>query len=543
MTANTACDSVVPTSAIGETPQWPTLIALLSDRVASTPDREFLRFGEQSWSFAQIDALTSQLARFLRETQQVRPGDRVAVMMPNLLWWPIAWLATQKAGAVTVPVNSAYRAADLEFVLQDSGAKTVLTIAEKLPLIHEVVRGSATGANALSEVQVIDVATLELQQYSSAGLSEELARDGVELTAQSLANLQYTSGTTGFPKACMLTQDYWVRAGWVACGIAAITENDVALTSQPFSYIDPQWNLAMCLVAGIPLVVLPKFSASGFFSDVRKHGATFFYVLGTMPTLLFKQPPTAEDRDNAVRLVLCSGIPAAMHADLEARWGAPWRELYGMTESGPDLYTAIADVDSVGSGSLGHAVPSKTARVVNTSGGEAEIGEAGELITKGSPMMLGYWNRPEATAETLRDGWLHTGDLAIRATDGSMRLVGRLKDMVRRGGENISCAEVERVLEGSTAVAECAVVPVEDELFGEEAKAFVRLAPGVDPSEQIAAEIVQHAATHLAKFKVPRYVEFVESFPKTPSERIAKPLLIASAKTAPGTVYDLAPAR
>lgn len=543
MTANIACDSVVPTSAIGETPKWPTLIALLSDRVARTPDREFLRFGEQSWSFAQIDALTSQLARFLRETQQVRPGDRVAVMMPNLLWWPVAWLATQKAGAVTVPVNSAYRAADLEFVLQDSGAKVLLTIAEKMPLVHGVVRGNASGANSLREVRVVDVETIELQQYSSASLSQELALDGVELTAQSLANLQYTSGTTGFPKACMLTQDYWVRAGWVACGIAGISESDVALTSQPFSYIDPQWNLAMCLVAGIPLVVLPKFSASGFFRDARAHGATFFYVLGTMPTLMFKQPPAPEDRDNAVRLILCSGIPAAMHADLEARWGAPWRELYGMTESGPDLYTEISDVDSVGSGSLGHAVPSKTARVVNAQGDETAIGEAGELITKGSPMMLGYWNRPEATAETLRDGWLHTGDLAVRAADGSMRLVGRLKDMVRRGGENISCAEVERVLEGSAVVAECAVVAVDDELFGEEAKAFVRLSPGMVPSEHIAAEIVQHAATHLAKFKVPRYVEFVESFPKTPSERIAKPLLIASAKTAPGTEYDFAPAR
>ncbi|WP_330981629.1 class I adenylate-forming enzyme family protein [Nocardia cyriacigeorgica] len=157
-------------------------------------------------------------------------------------------------------------------------------------------------------------------------------------------------------------------------------------------------------------------------------------------------------------------------------------------------------------------------------------------------MMLGYWNRPEATAQVLRDGWLHTGDVAIREA-GSYRLVGRLKDMVRRGGENIASTEVERVLERDDRVVATAVVGVPDELFGEEVKAFVQLAPGVPVSRDTAQRILDDARSQLARFKLPRYVEFVADFPRTPSERVSKPALKARAAEQPGTTYDLRPPR
>lgn len=512
-----------------DAPTVPTLTALLAQRAADAGDAEFLRFGDGSWTFAEIDSWTSRLARRLMETDGVRPGDRVAIMLPNVVHWPVTWLAVQKAGGVVVPVNSTYRRADLEFVLRDSGARVVVTDAEHQALVAAV---TAEGAD-LREIALVDVADDGSESFPAEA-------PAVTIEPDTLANLQYTSGTTGFPKACMLTQDYWVRIAWTCAAVTGLGDDDVILTAQPFSYMDPQWNVALALTVGAPLVVLPRFSASTFMADVRRHRVTFFYVLGSMPTLLFKQPPAADDQNNDLRMVFCSGIPVALHAALEERWGAPWRELYGMTESGINLFTPFDDPSSVGSGSLGHPVATQQVRIVDADDHEVADGDPGELVVSGLGMMEGYWNRPEATAEVLRGGWLHTGDLAVRRTDGGIQLVGRIKDMVRRGGENVAAVEVEATLERDERVVGTAVVAEPDEVLGEEVKAFVQLAPGVPASRETAQGIVERAGAQLARFKVPRYVEFVADFPRTPSERVSKPALRARAKENPGVVHDFA---
>ncbi|WP_207007157.1 class I adenylate-forming enzyme family protein [Nocardioides aromaticivorans] len=524
---------VVDAAPMAADPTIPTLTGLLAQRAADSGEREFLRFGDWSWTFAEIDAWTSRLAHRLIEVDGVRPGDRVAIMLPNVVHWPVGWLAALKAGAVVVPVNCSYQRADLAFVLRDSGARVVLTDAERVGLVAEVARAEGL------EVDVLDVAEDGSEPFPAT------APDRV-VDADTLANLQYTSGTTGFPKACMLTHDYWVRLGWLCSGTAGLGRDDVLLTAQPFSYMDPQWNTAVALTVAAPLVVLPRFSASTFMADVRRHRATFVYVLGSMPTLLFKQPPADEDRDNALRAVFCSAIPVALHAQLEERWGAPWREVYGMTESGIDLYSAFEDTASVGSGSLGRPVPTKQVRVVDPAdpaAGEVPAGEPGELVISGRPMMSGYWHRPDATASTLRDGWLHTGDLVVRRPDGGIQIVGRIKDMVRRGGENVACAEVEAVLERDDRVVSAAVVAEPDEVLGEEVKAFLQLREGVRADRATAQDIVTRAGAELARFKVPRYVEFVADFPRTPSERVSKPALKARAAEQPGTTHDFSPRR
>ncbi|MFM9372987.1 AMP-binding protein [Streptomyces sp. Da 82-17] len=525
---------------MSEDPAIATLTGLLSERARRSPDAEFLRFGDASWTFADIDAWTSRLAHRLIEADAVRPGDRVAIMLPNVVHWPVVWLAALKAGAVVVPVNSSYKQADLTFLLRDSGARLVFTDHERAGLLKQV----AAMEPDLAELRIVDVADDGSAPFPATAPE-------VHTGAETLANLQYTSGTTGFPKACMLTHDYWVRLAWTCAAVTGLGPEDVLLTAQPYSYMDPQWNTALALTVGAPLVVLPRFSASGFFADVRRHRATFFYVLGSMPTLLFKQPPSPDDRDNALRLVLCSGIPAGLHAELEQRWGAPWREIYGMTESGVDLSSPVEDATTVGSGSLGLPVPTKQVRVVDPNGADVPEGEPGELVVAGKPMMLGYWNRPEDTARVLRSGgppgnegvaagggWLHTGDVVVRRPDGGIQLVGRIKDMVRRGGENIASAEVEAVLERDEQVVACAVVAEPDETFGEEVKAFVQLAAGVPADRTTAARIVDRAGRQLARFKVPRYVEFVADFPRTPSERVSKPALKQRAAAEPGVTYD-----
>nr|WP_255426284.1 AMP-binding protein [Pseudonocardia sp. C8] len=488
-----------------------------------------MRFGETSWTFGQVDAWTSRLAHRFVEVDGIAPGDRVAIMLPNVVHWPVTWLAAQKAGATVVPVNSSYRRADLAFVLRDSGAHVVVTDGEHAGLVTDVLEAE----DRLGDVRVVDVADDGSEPFPGTA-------PAVRVDATTLANLQYTSGTTGFPKACMLTHDYWVRLGWLCAGATGLGGDDVLLTAQPFSYMDPQWNVALALTVGAPLVVLPRFSASTFMADVRRHRATFFYVLGSMPTLLVKQPPAPDDRENALRVVFCSGIPVSLHVQLEERWGAPWREVYGMTETGIDLFSPFGDTAAVGSGNLGHPVATKRVRVVAPDGTDVPHGDPGELVVSGVPMMSGYWNRPEATAEVLRDGWLHTGDLAVRRPDGGIQLVGRIKDMVRRGGENVACVEVEAALERDERVVGAAVVAEPDDTLGEEVKAFVQLAPGVPEGRETARSIVERAGSQLARFKVPRYVAFVADLPRTPSERVSKPALKARAKENPGVTHDFA---
>ncbi|HET7736333.1 MAG TPA: AMP-binding protein [Nocardioidaceae bacterium] len=530
LTGVTVTPAVAP-GQMADEPSVPTLTGLLAQRAQNTASAEFLRFGEWSWTFAEIDAWTSRLAHRMREVDGVRPGDRVAIMLPNVVHWPVVWLAALKAGAVAVPVNCGYQRADLVFVLRDSGASVVFTDAERVGLVADVVAGE----DGLPGVRVVDVA---------ADGSEDFPDTPPELSvgADTLANLQYTSGTTGFPKACMLTHGYWVRLGWICAAVTGLGRDDVLLTAQPFSYMDPQWNTALALTVGAPLVVLPRFSASTFMADVRRHRATFFYVLGSMPTLLFKQPPSPDDRDNDLRSVFCSGIPVALHAQLEERWGAPWREVYGMTESGIDLFSPFDDSVAVGSGSLGRPVPTKQVRVEDPAnpGEEVPPGEPGELVISGVPMMSGYWNRPDATAAVLRDGWLHTGDLVVRRPDRGIQLVGRIKDMVRRGGENVACAEVEAVLERDERVVAAAVVAMPDDVLGEEVKAFLQLKDGIPADHATAQQVLEAAGVQLARFKVPRYVEFVADFPRTPSERVSKPALKARAAEQPGTTHDFA---
>ncbi|TYK44350.1 AMP-binding protein [Actinomadura decatromicini] len=487
-----------------------SLGGLLRERAATAPDRPLLRFGPVTLTVGQVADRAGRLANVLR-AHGVERGDRVAVMTPNGAAFPVAWLAIAALGAVAVPVNAGYRSTDLAHVIGDSGARTALA-------------GGADAATALLRAGVDQVGLLDPADAGPApdvpagpgtfdagaeAAGAPAAFDPPDLGPDDVVNIQYTSGTTGFPKGCVLTHGYWLRTAEIVRGILGVTETDVDLTAQPFSYMDPQWNTVLCLDAGIPLVILPRFSASTFWKSVREHGVTFFYVLGTMPVFLLRQPPDPADREHDVRIVLCSGIVPELHASMEERWGVPWREAYGMTETGADLFVPADDTSSVGSGAIGVPVPGKEARIVD-----------GELVIRGEPMMRGYWNDPAATAERIRDGWLYTGDLARQDDRGRFHLVGRRKDMIRRGGENVAAAEVEAVLVRHPAVRAAAVVAVPDELRGEEVKAFVQVGRATDP-----AELIAFVCERLAPFKVPRFLEYVDEFPMTPSERIAKHLL------------------
>jgi len=507
-------------------PPWQSIGHLLREQAGSVGDKPLLRFAGRTLTFARVEQLSNGLAAVLK-ARGVRQGDKVAVMLPNGFEFPLAWLALAKLGAVIVPLNVQYQATELEYVLNRAGATLALAGRDQVHAVREVQACCAS----LREVLTFAPGAA-LYQYI------EQARDEVTLDASQgdLLNLQFTSGTTGFPKACMLTHRYWLQLAQDMLRYARVCGDDVDLTTQPFYYMDPQWNLVLCMLAGIPLVILPRFSASTFWQSVKDHGVTFFYVIATMPVYLLKQPHNPEvERGHKVRLVMCSGIVPRLHQAFEQRWGAPWREVYGSTESGGDLQVAIERSDSVGSGTVGQPFPGKACRIVDPQGRAVSPGEVGELQVRGQPMMLGYYDDPEASAEKIQDGWLHTGDLFRQDERGDYFIVGRLKDMVRRSGENISAVEVESALCEHPDVRAAAVVPVPDDLRGEEVKAFVQLRPQAALEPQA---LLDFASTKLAAFKLPRFVEFVEAFEMTPSERIVKRALLEGRADQRQGAYD-----
>ena len=482
-----------------------TLAELVTRAAQLWPDRTAWVFDEtgRRFTFAEVDAETSRVAVTLRELG-VGPGDRVAAMLRNQPEFPLLWLALAKLGAVLVPVNTNYQEFDGTHVLRHSGARFAVAAPEFTGLLNRIAPDTA-----LERVLTPD--ELTTPETDSAPF-----RSRPELPV----NIQYTSGTTGAPKGCVLPNRYWTTlAVGLATDFPAVGEDDVLLTAQPFHYIDPQWNVALGLAGGATLVVLDRFHPSTFWAKIREHGVTWFYCLGLMPTLLLRQPPSEDDRNHHVRAICASAIPHELHAQLEQRWGVPWYEAFGMTETGGDIRMTVADHDeTVGTGCIGRPSRDREVMIADDDGKPLPRGETGELLIRGVGLLHGYHEDPEATAKAFRQGWFHTGDLARMDDAGRVYYVGRTKDMIRRSGENISADEVERALLLHPAVKLAAVVAVPDELRGEEVKAYV-VCDGERPAP---AELAAFCAEKLAYFKVPRFWAFADELPLTPSERVAK---------------------
>ena len=485
-------------------------LAVLVDRQAGVYGASpALSFGDgTTFSYQEVAGLVARSRGVLRDLG-VAPADRVALMLRNSLFFPIAWLAAVSAGATAVPINSRSGPDDARYLLDHSGASFVLCDSSTEPIVRQVVEGTARRVLVVREQEHLPE-ILQRAEPAPAGLC----------TGRTLANVQYTSGTTGFPKGCLLTHAYWQRMGLVAAQLLKLEPGKRLLTAQPFSYIDPMWNVVAALRTGAHLIVLDGFHPSTFMRAVVDWKVSSFYCLGVMPTLLLKQDPASWDRDHELARVVCSAIPPELHRDIEDRWGVPWFEAFGMTETGINVAVSDEEHDElVGSGSIGRPLAHCEASIVGEDGREDSPGMVGELRLRGLGLMDGYLDDSEATAAFFRDGWAHTGDLATMDEEGRIYLRGRRKEVVRRGGENISQAEVEFALRSHPDILDCAVGAVPDDTLEEEGKAYVVLLAG---RRQDPASLHSFLAGKLASFKVPRYWEFREDLPRTPSERIAK---------------------
>ncbi len=496
------------------------------------PDRPFLNFDEtgERLSFAQFDRRSNAIGNALAGLG-VGPGDKVGVMLRNCASHPLTWVALSKIGATMAPLNVFYRHDDASYLLAHAECAAVVTSDEFVPLLARIADGGGPKPTLIS----ID--------GNGGGRAEPLAEITADerpsdfaTTAGHLANIQYTSGTTGKPKGCMLPNAYWLAMARKIVDAYAIDSDDVMLTAQPFYYMDPQWNVACALLAGCQLVALDRFHPSSFWQKVRALDVTWFYCLGAMPTMLMKMPPDPAERDHKVRMVACSAIPPGLHQALEERWGTPWCEVFGMTETGGDLAVTLTEHDAlIGAGCIGRPLPGREARIADAQGKALPAGEVGELLLRGANMMEGYYRNEAATKAARHGDWFRTGDLARMDAEGRVYYVGRLKEMIRRSGENISAAEVEETIAGHPAVRLAACIPVPDDLRGEEVKACIVLQPGAEADPMALAK---YCEDHLAYFKVPRYWSFRDDLPRTPSERIAKAVLAGEQDDLRANAYD-----
>lgn len=479
----------------------------------------------QRLTFKEIHEKTLEIASVL-SSLGIRKQDKVAVMLPNIPEFPLTWLSLGYLGAVMVPMNIHYQTFDAAYVLEHSETNLVVTVADKVDMLDNIRKEHQLTYKIMTVDRVNELADVFLPDLIKTVSKTEITEP---VYPETLVNIQYTSGTTGRPKGCMLSQFYWINIGMKTAqkGLISLNESDVLLTAQPYYYIDPQWNTIAAIMNGATLVVLERFRPSIFWGKVREYGVTFFYCLGSMPALLLKMPVSPDDKNHKVKMVGCSAIPPNLHRQLEERWGVKWYEIFGMTETGYDLSMTIEEHDKyVGTGALGRPTFGREARVVDENDRPVERGEVGELVLRGVGLMDGYYKNEEATLEAFRNGWFHTGDLVRMDENGIFYYVGRKKDMIRRGGENISAVEVEEAIMLHESVKLAACVPVKDEIRGEEVKVYVVPSSPVDNKERFIHELIKHCEEKLAAFKIPRYWEIKDSLPLTPSERVAKHLLI-----------------
>jgi long-chain acyl-CoA synthetase len=518
-----------------ESEPLPANIAALIDEAADAAgDRMAWNFFEsgETITYAELRRRVHGLARSLAAIG-VGKGTHVAVMLPNVAAFPLTWLAIGTLGAVMIPVNVGYQPRELRFVLDSGDAEYAIVDDSCLPMLEGCIAEGGLRV-ARENVVVRGQGVPGLHDWDALAQPADTAyASPVPVGLDDLLNIQFTSGTTGFPKGCMLTQRYWLTSGKVNA-FRDGRRYERILASTPFYYMDPQWLLLMTFYHRGTIFVAARQSTSRFTSWLREHKVQFCLF----PLLVYKNPPAPDDRLDDVVRGNVYGVAPAVHAKIEERFDFCAREAFGMTELGSAMFMPIEATDMVGSGSCGVPVPFRECRIVDAEDEPVAPGEVGELCVRGPGIMLGYYNNPDATGKALRGGWFHTGDLFRQDERGYFYIVGRQKDMIRRSSENIAAREVEAVLNSIPVVLESAAVPVPDEVRGEEVKAYLVLRDAGSGDDAVLDEIIQGCQAQLARFKVPRYFSFRAALPKTASLKVAKQGLLASAREGGERTYD-----
>lgn len=494
----------------------------LEAAAARNPDQPFLIWQDETQTYAEFVAKVDAAARAWWD-MGVRKGDRVAFMAENSPGFLHAWLGLAKLGAILVAVNTGFKLDEARYLVEHSEAVAALVDPDHAGLFTTIQAAlpSLRTLSSLGEAggDFVDFA----EAMAQAGTASP---PGVDLDGDDVISLIYTSGTTGRPKGVMQTHRNYVLTGQAYPLWMGMNRGDRVYACLPLFHINSQAYSTMGAIgAEGALVLAPRFSASGFWPEVRRHRVNVFNYIGAMAVILSKSEPSADDTDNAVRVAYgVPALPQAVREQVEQRFGLDCISGFGMSET---TYGLLEPRDARRRpGSMGvprhhpdPSVPRTEARILDRHDNEVGPGVVGELVLKNAAMMLGYFKDPDRTAEALRDGWLHTGDSAWRDEDGWFYFVDRVKDIIRRRGENVSSLEVETTLNAHPSVRESAVIGVPSDLLDEDICAIVVAQPGHPPDP---AALITWCVERLARFKVPRYIEFVTELPKTSTAKIEK---------------------
>ena len=534
---------------------WSMTIGEVLDRAASgDPHKVYLYYQNQQVTYRKFLDYSLRSGGLFQQLG-VRHGDRICMFLPNGPEFLYIWMGLSRLGAICVPINTAFKSAEMAYILNNAEARGLVSHHSLMDVAQEAARQCPS----LQQTLVVAGGGETYPGWKDFwGLLEEAPalarREGAGASHASpvqpkdTSMLVYTSGTTGNPKGVMITHEMYVAAGQGFATWTAATSEDRFFTCLPYFHANAQYYSTLgSLAVGASLIVADRFSASRFWDQVRASQATIVNFIGMMMPVLLKQSPSNHDRDNSVRLFYGSpALAPEVLAEFEERFGAKVLIGFALTECCYGTIERHGQPHRQGSAGQPRWHPDSRfqneLRIVD-DGNILPSGKAGEITLRSPAVMPAYWRDPERTREVLRDGWLFTGDLGWLDEDGHLYFVDRKKDVVRRRGENISSQEVEEVIKGHPAVLDCAVIAVPSELGEEEVKAYVIPRPSPVPSSghpvpliegtegdgEVAPlrpeDVVYWCAERLAYFKVPRYVEFREDLPRTPSFRVRKDVL------------------
>lgn len=497
------------------------LAAFLARSAAVFPEDVAVVCGAQALTWASLDAAANRLAHGLRG-RGVQRGDRVVLACPNLPQFVVAYYAVLKLGAILVPINILLKAGEIAYHLRDSGARALLCFEgnAELPLGAE---GRAAFAQVPECTLFVAIGRGEAGEDTLDSLSREQPSrfDTVDCAPGDTAVILYTSGTTGTPKGAELSHSNLCMNALASVAMTHLDAHAVSLIALPlFHSFGQSVQMNASVASGGSMVLLTRFEPEAAMRAMTDHSVTVFCGVPTMYIALLNHDWKGPDLATTLRVGVSGGaaMPVAVLRDFEKRYGVVILEGYGLSETSPVATFNHFDTKRV-PGSVGVALAGTEVGIMDEAGQLLGTDEPGEIVVRGHNVMKGYWNKPEATAQALRGGWFHTGDIGKRDADGNHYVVDRLKDMVIRGGFNVYPRELEEVLMTHPAVAMVAVVGVPHEVHGEEIKAVVVPKPGI-PAE--AEEIVAWCRERMAAYKYPRIVELVESLPMTATGKILK---------------------
>jgi len=493
-----------------------TLGKLLEFRAASMPDRPALYLGEQTVSFLELDRMANRYANVFVELG-IAPGDGVCLFVPNRLEFLYAYFGLLKIGAMMISLSVMLKADEAKYIIDDASAKMLVTTEYLYPTIEPVRDQLESIENILylddNPPEGVTALPPLVEKASEEFSSPDIAPDSV-------ACIIYTSGTTGRPKGAMLTHANFLHNLESATNLLRSTPEDVALIpGLPLFHLLAQICTLTAIYGGVPSVLMEFFVPSMVLENIAKYGCNTFSGVPTMFALLLNDPDIDNYDLSSLRVCFCSSAPLSLSLlkRFEERTGAIITEGYGLTEATALVTSNPLDAERK-PGSVGVPIRCEV-RVVGEDDRDVSDGEVGEIIIRGKNVMKGYYNRPEATAEAMKDEWLHTGDMGRFDSDGYLYVVDRKKDLIITGGYNIYPAEVENALYKNPKIAMATVIGIPHEIKGEIAKAYVVLKEGETASEE---EIITFCRERIAKYKAPRAVEFRDTLPTTPTGKILK---------------------